>query len=151
MTELLIGQCARCGGNLAACVRGCRWEESERIMTEETKDWRAEMPTGIAMDGPFIIRGRFVSEHSAEALVTRANAELDALRAQLAERDARIRELTEWRPMSEAPRDGRDILARIPGGYDVVGWTGTAWTDGSQDYFQDSHFLGWLPLPKAKQ
>ena len=71
--------------------------------------------------------------------------------ANLVRKDARIRELTEWRPMSEAPRDGRDILAMMPGGHDVIGWTGTAWTDGSKDYFQDSHFLGWLPLPEAKK
>lgn len=58
----------------------------------------------------------------------------------------RILELTEWRPMKDAPRDGRSVLARILGGEDVIGWTGMAWTDG-RDTFTDGHYLGWLPIP----
>jgi hypothetical protein len=65
------------------------------------------------------------------------------------ELEARVKELTEWRPISEAPKDGRVLnvltkdcgvqcLARLAGDR---GWTGA---------FTESDLLGWLPLPEAQ-
>jgi hypothetical protein len=118
-------------------------------MTEATKPWRAEMPkeSWTRRDG---ITGalRFLySQESVADLVLRANAELDALRAQLAERDERIRELTEWRPMSEAPEywfigecfGGEvEIVKRFPSG---------KFCDRD---FRIRDVIGCLPLPESK-
>jgi hypothetical protein len=103
-------------------------------MTEEPKPWRAEMPLG-GLDRVAFAKMRI-----------RANAELDALRAQLAERDARIAELTEWRSMSTAPDDwvlGRclmeiEVVKRFPSG---------KFCDRD---FRIREVTGWLPLPEAK-
>ena len=123
-------------------------------MSNETNHWRAEMPTGItinATDGPYIIRGRFVSEHSAEALVTRANAELDALRAQLAAKDARIRELTEWRPMNEAPL-GVKIFALISTGETFTGVLDPINFDTEEGSLIPADMLrAWFALPPREE
>ena len=57
------------------------------------------------------------------------------------------------RPMSEAPRDGRGILARSAAGFVVCHWiaepanlAGPAWVetyDAERGYL-DTHFAGWL-------
>ncbi len=91
---LKTGQCARCGGNLAACVRGCRGKGNEKIMSEETKPWRADMPISYLWTQQYAGEP-FVHLSEVKPTLSRANAELDALRAQLAERDERIRELEE--------------------------------------------------------
>jgi hypothetical protein len=57
------------------------------------------------------------------------------------------------RPMSEAPRDGRGILAKSAAGFVVCHWdadplklAGPAWVEAhhaERGYF-DSYFMGWL-------
>ena len=60
-------------------------------MTEETKPWRAVMPEIINANFPC----QACDPREVWCAIIRANAELDELRAQLAERDARIAELEE--------------------------------------------------------
>lgn len=80
---------------------------------------------------------------------------LDAAHAQLAAANQRIRELTEWRPMESAPRDGREVRlhnSSVVGGVNT--WAGhwVTRSDGSSAwlvwhrFLDDSQFTGWLPL-----
>jgi hypothetical protein len=64
-----------------------------------------------------------------------------------------IRELTEWRPMETAPRDGTRVLVLTDrgGGQQFVAWWGDRvhWVDGwshDGDILLDCELLGWLPL-----
>lgn len=114
MSDPQIGQCARCGGNLAACVRGCRGKELEKIMSEGTKRptrrWDVDKQgcDYERADGMYVLYTDHVTELDAlraqlsACELERNSALLDSvdkrnlvrsLRAQLAERDARIREL----------------------------------------------------------
>lgn len=96
---------------------------------------------------------------------------LPALRAQrdraVAERDAALAALkaaTEWRPMSEAPRDGREVLLRIVKpdvttelqfrAHLVARWGGTLWEERRRDHIHawpDQTFICWLPLPEVRR
>jgi hypothetical protein len=84
-------------------------------------------------------------------------SELVRLRELEQQRDAaleRVRELTEWRPMETAPRDGTAILlvesfgeSRVIARWvdetwaSVCAYSGTFYTD------DDDFYHGWLPLP----
>lgn len=62
-------------------------------------------------------------------------------------------------PMSEAPRDGRGVLAKTSAGFVVCHWeadpsklAGPAWVEtgnAERGYF-DSHFSGWLDPARLK-
>jgi hypothetical protein len=81
------------------------------------------------------------------------------LSAPEAERDAaleRVRELTEWRTMESAPRDGDAILLLEYYGDKVLAYWSTdadAWVSasgyGSHFWADDDYYNGWLPLPPA--
>jgi hypothetical protein len=107
------------------------------------------MPPTAAPDENVIGEIERVKRYASEAFDLRA--ERDTLRARLAE-------LTEWRPMSEAPMDGTEVLLRVYGApvsttigeWDEVNW----WThigaldDG--DPSDGEHCVcGWLPLPEV--
>lgn len=77
------------------------------------------------------------------------------LEAQLASANQRIRELTEWRPMSSAPRDGREVRLHNSSVADGVNTWAGRWVeraDGTSAWMvwyrrlDDSQFTGWLPL-----
>lgn len=71
----------------------------------------------------------------------------------MAQRDAalsRVRELTEWRPMSEAPKgiaaEGPLVILSDGRGTEVTGfWRAGVWVTGLGPYFQP---VAWLPLPE---
>lgn len=89
-------------------------------MTEETNHWRAKMPTKFPIAKSDTDSATRICEHNdVEELVTRANAELDALRAQLVERDALIRELEEYTYELSGKKSRRRPTIEI-----VVGETG---------------------------
>jgi hypothetical protein len=79
------------------------------------------------------------------------------LSAPEAERDAaleRVRELTEWRPMESAPRDGDAILLLENDGNKALAYWSPdagAWVSasgyGSSFWADDDDYNGWLPLP----
>jgi hypothetical protein len=63
------------------------------------------------------------------------------------------------RPMSEAPRDGRNILGRSAGGFVVCYWdampsklAGPTWVEGPDAMrgYLDRYFTGWLDPAKLK-
>lgn len=66
---------------------------------------------------------------------------------ELEEENAR---LTTLRPMSEAPRDGTEIVAQFSpnAGFVVVcSESGDLWSEADGYMHYDSDFTGWLPLP----
>lgn len=63
-------------------------------MTEETKPWLARIPVSYLWTQQYAGEP-FVHLSEVEPTLSRANAELDALRVLVAERDARVRELEE--------------------------------------------------------
>ncbi len=65
--------------------------------------------------------------------------------ARIAELESRIRELTEWRPMSEAPRGYRAILVREDT-HTINIWM---LSDECPENMAGEG-LGWLPLPEVK-
>ena len=107
MTEPQIGQCARCGENLAACVRGCRGKEIEGIMNEETK--RPTRRWDVDKQGCDYERadGMYV-------LYTDHVTELDALRAQLADMLYRLR------CSEDALQEERDRVRKIRENHEIT-------------------------------
>ena len=110
--------------------------EGGRQMTE----WKAEMPPrhhprAHASDD------RVCSEGDVEALVTRANEELGKVRAERDAAMARVRELTEWRPMETAGTEATLCLMRDGG---IIISSRLVWGL----CVRDVRPLGWLPLPE---
>lgn len=68
--------------------------------------------------------------------------EAEKLHARIASLEFQLRAATEWRPMSEAPRDGleRVLLRGRLGQVDVYVW----------EWCNLDAYLGWLPLPEVK-
>lgn len=64
---------------------------------------------------------------------------------------AKVRELTEWRPMETAPRDGAGILLLSnTGAINVWWWFQNTWqTSIYKLVAHNNDFKGWLPLPKG--
>lgn len=145
--------------------------------------WRAEMPETHCCNG---YCAPSVEPDAVEALVTRANAELDAAKArerakderireleehyasarrvceeaqaiararqdEVAALEARIRELTEWRPMDTAPM-GEWILLLDGGGGGgrVIGKTRLPWGQFFTQSGMSIFPVGWLPLPSTE-
>ena len=111
-------------------------------VSNETKPWRAEMPPrhlGRVMSGDLCCH-----EGDVEELKDRANAELDSLRAQLAERDALVKELTDWRDPETAPPEVRVMTLGTYGGVSIAHRfkDSSSWSHGCI-------VKGWLPLPKV--
>ena len=91
-----------------------------------------------------------------EAFVGEASRQRDEALAKVAAIEARIRELTERRPMETAPRDGtRILLRRAPefswGGPFVVArsFDGIDWSSPGLSEPKD-YFVGWWPLPSTE-
>ncbi|MGI9295970.1 MAG: DUF551 domain-containing protein [Pseudomonadales bacterium] len=59
--------------------------------------------------------------------------------------------MTDWQPISSAPRDGSSILASDCGVIGVVRWQRDCWqVDAGRpgDYLNPTH---WMPLPSAPE
>lgn len=86
--------------------------------------------------------------------------------SRIAELEARIRELTEWRPMETAPMDGSRFVALLRWRGDgpveerdtreIASWWDEDARPGENDFCDDRgdpidneyfEFIGWLPLP----
>jgi hypothetical protein len=54
-----------------------------------------------------------------------------------------------WRPMDAAPRDGREIIARLPRFeiFDRVAWDGRRWASGATPIRPEP--VGWMPIPEG--
>lgn len=61
--------------------------------------------------------------------------------------EARIRELTEWRPMSELPKDTACLV--LYRGTIVQGWTDDCGDFRSTEGIEYDEADGWLPLPEV--
>lgn len=65
----------------------------------------------------------------------------------LAEAAAALRDLTEWRDIATAPKDGSWFLACWAGpAFAVVQWDSCDWIEGDMVVGEPD---GWLPLPSA--
>lgn len=72
--------------------------------------------------------------------------------------EAQVKELTVWRPMSTAPRDGTVIIVRHTLEVVALYWIKapqshfrTGWMFPSSSHcVSESGLLGWLPLPEAR-
>lgn len=90
--------------------------------------------------------GGLAADDVSDEFLTHAPGEATALRE-------RVRELTEWRPMESAPRDGKALLLHATGFVTV----GRRFSEGAWSFMcvygsrheEDSAFRGWLPLPEA--
>ena len=87
-------------------------------------------------------------------------SELVRLRELEQQRDAaleRVRELTEWRPMETAPRDGTAILLVESFGESrvIARWVDETWASvcaySGTFYTDDDFYHSWLPLPPAPE
>lgn len=72
------------------------------------------------------------------------------MRAALEEAAAALRDLTEWRDIATAPKDGTWMLACWAGSdrpaFGVVKWDSCDWIEGGDVVGIPTH---WLPLPSA--
>ena len=56
----------------------------------------------------------------------------------------------EFRPMKDAPRDGKQIILYVEAHAPLIGWWHNGQWVGSDWLGKSEHFIGWLPLPEAK-
>ena len=76
--------------------------------------------------------------------------ELHGLADHITQAAAALRDLTEWRDISTAPKDGTVILLCTGHGVRVIGfWFNGSWDDGDFCCFDSADVKCWLPLPSA--
>ena len=87
------------------------------------------------------------NNYEVEAILTRANEELTKVRAERDAALARVRDLTEWRPMSEAPQGYGSYLLLQRDGSVAVGFSRCA-AEFRESVRTGTSSIGWVPLPE---
>jgi len=131
----------------------CHEGDVEELITRANAELEAAEARERAKDEHI----RELEEHyaSARRVCEEAQAIARTRQDEVATLEARIRELTECRPMETAPRDGTRILLRRAPEFSWGGWfvmarsfDGTDWLS-TQLSEPTSHFIGWWPLPST--
>lgn len=133
MTDL-AAELARCDEEIERCLEELAIDSGALI---GLRDWRRE---------------KVLIEEEMRRMIKQLQAELEQLRARVAELEAE----RQWRPISTAPRDARRILAAdsATGIIRVAHWRNNRITGmkywlitGSDQMYAEGYFTHWRPLP----